>query len=270
MNSFRLTEINIYPVKSLGGISLQSAEVTDRGLKYDRRWMLVDRGDKFLTQRAHPQMALIKTKINGNKLILSHKTKNISPLVIPIISNIIETIIVNIWDDLVTALVVGKYADEWLSEALDLKCKMVYMPDDALRYVERNHSTQNEIVSFADAYPYLLIGQSSLDDLNSRLKEKLSMNRFRPNLVFSGGNPYEEDLWNEFKIGNVIFYGIKPCSRCVITTVDQNTAEKREEPLKTLSTYRTVNNNVMFGVNLLNENNGILKVGDEISVTSRK
>lgn len=270
MNSFRLTEINIYPVKSLGGISLQSAEVTDRGLKYDRRWMLVDREDKFLTQRTHPQMALIKTKINGNKLILSHKTKNISPLVIPIVSNISETTVVNVWDDLVTALIVGKYADEWLNEALEIKCKMVYMPDDTLRYVERTQSTQNEIVSFADAYPYLMIGQSSLDDLNSRLKDKLPMNRFRPNLVFSGGKPYEEDEWKEFRIGDIIFYGAKQCSRCAITTVDQDTAEKREEPLKILSTYRTVNNKVMFGVNLFNENNGTLKVGDEIIVTSRK
>ena len=268
--SYKLSELNIYPVKSLGGISLNEAEVTDRGLKFDRRWMIVDNDEKFLTQRTHPKMALLKTKISHNKLILSHKTEDIPPLVIPINSKFSETTIVNIWNDLVTAFLVGKYADEWLCDVLDQKCKLVFMPDETERFVDRSYANQNEIVSFADAYPFLIIGQSSLDDLNSRLAEKLPMNRFRPNLVFSGGKPYEEDNWKKFKIGEITFEAVKPCSRCTTITVDQENAEKKEEPLKTLATYRAVNNKVLFGMNLIHEWTGILHVGDEIEVLEKK
>jgi len=270
MSQFYLSEINIYPVKSLGGISLQTSEVTDRGLKHDRRWLIINNEEKFITQRTHPQLALIKTKITGNKLILGHKTKEISPLVIPIHHESVETVLVNIWHDLVEAHIVGKYADEWLSDALGIKCRLAYMQDETQRPVDRAFAADNEIVSFADAYPFLIIGQSSLDDLNSRLKEKLPMNRFRPNFVFSGGKPFDEDKWKKIRIGEIIFNLVKPCSRCVLTTVDQNTAEKSEEPLRTLSTYRSVNNKIYFGQNLLHEGNGTLKVGDEIKILELK
>jgi len=265
-----LSELNIYPVKSLGGISLNEAEVTDRGLKFDRRWMIVDNNEKFLTQRTHPKMALLKTKISHNKLILSHKTEDIPPLVVPIKSKLVETTIVNIWDDLVTAFQVGKYADEWLSDVLNQKCKLVFMPDETQRFVDKLYSNQNEIVSFADAYPFLIIGQSSLDDLNSRLEEKLPMNRFRPNFVFNGGKPYEEDSWKKFKIGEIIFEAVKPCSRCATITVDQESAERKEEPIKTLATYRAVDNKVMFGMNLIHDGTGTIRVGDEIEVLEKK
>ena len=270
MSKFYLSEINIYPVKSLGGISLQNSEVTDRGLKHDRRWLIINEEEKFITQRTHPQLALIKTKISGNKLILGHKTKDISPLVIPIHHESIEMVLVGIWDDLVEAHIVGKYADEWLSEALEIKCRLVYMPDETQRFVNQAYAADNEIVSFADAYPFMMIGQSSLDDLNSRLKEKLPMNRFRPNFVVNGVKPYDEDKWKKIRIGEVIFNLVKPCSRCVLTTVDQNTAEKNEEPLKTLSTYRSVNNKVYFGQNLVHEGNGVIKIGDEIEILEWK
>lgn len=270
MNSYKLIEIYIYPVKSLSGISLQSAEVTDRGLKYDRRWMIVDQEEKFITQRTHPQMALIKTKINGRKLILSHKTKDISPLVIPINAMSTEMTVATIWDDLVEAQLVGRYADEWLSEALDVKCRIVFMPEETQRFVDKAYAFQNEIVSLADAYPFLLTGQASLNDLNNRLEEKVSMNRFRPNFVFSGGEPFDEDKWKKIKIGDVIFYPVKPCSRCITVNVNQDTAEKSDEPLKALAQYRTVNNKVLFGQNLLHEGTGTIKVGDDVEILEAK
>jgi uncharacterized protein YcbX len=270
MMGYKLSELNIYPVKSLGGISLNESEVTNRGLKYDRRWMIVDNDDKFITQRTNPELALLKTKINHNKLILSHKTKEIAPLVIPISSKITELTIVNIWNDLISALLVGKYADEWLSDVLECKCKLVFMPEDTERFVDRAYAVQNEIVSFADAFPFLIIGQSSLDDLNSRLKEKVPMNRFRPNFVFTGGQPFEEDNWKKFKIGNVIFEAVKQCSRCITTTINQENALKTDEPLKTLSTYRMLNNKVMFGMNLVHEGTGVIKAADEIEVLEEK
>jgi len=266
MNSYKLIEINIYPVKSLGGFSLQSAEATDRGFKYDRRWMIIDSGEKFITQRTHPQLALIKTKINGNKLILSHKTKDISPLVIPINAMSAETTVVTVWDDLVEARLVGKYADEWLNEALGVKCRVVFMSDETQRFVNRIYAFQNEIVSFADAFPFLLIGERSLEDLNQRLSEKIPMNRFRPNLVFTGGKPFDEDNWKRIKIGSIIFSVVKPCSRCATTIVNQETGERGEEPLKTLSTYRAIENKIYFGQNLIHEGTGTVKVGDELEI----
>jgi uncharacterized protein YcbX len=232
--------------------------------------LIINNEEKFITQRTHPQLALIKTKIAGNKLILGHKTKDTSPLVIPIYHESIETVIVSIWQDLVEARIVGKYADEWLSEALAFKCRLVYMHDETQRSVDRAYAADNEIVSFADAYPFMMVGQSSLDDLNSRLKEKLPMNRFRPNFVFTGGDPFDEDKWKKIRISGIVFNLVKPCSRCVTTTVNQNTSEKNEEPLKTLSTYRSVDNKVYFGQNLLHEGNSTLKVGDEIEILELK
>ena len=130
--------------------------------------------------------------------------------------------------------------------------------------VDEKYSKNNEIVSFADGYPFLIIGQASLDDLNSKLEEPLPMNRFRPNIVFTGGEPFQEDEMKKFKINDITFYGVKPCARCVITTTNQETAERLHEPLKTLATYRKFENKVMFGMNLLNEGEGEIKVGDEI------
>ena len=270
MNSYKLIEIYIYPVKSLSGISLPSAEVTDRGLKYDRRWMIVDHEGKFITQRTSPQMALIKTKINGRKLILSHKTKDISPLVIPINAMSTGMIVATVWNDLVEAHLVGRYADEWLSEALDLKCRIVFMPEGTQRFVDGKYASHNEIVSFADAYPFLLAGQASLDDLNNRLEEKILMNRFRPNFVFSGGEFFDEDKWKKIKIGEIIFYPVKPCLRCITVNVNQDTAEINDETLKVLAQYRTINNKVSFGQNLLHEGIGTIKIGDDVEILETK
>ncbi len=265
-----LNEMYIYPVKSLSGISLQNSEVTERGLKYDRRWMLVDKNNMFMTQRKHPEMALIKVDIDNEFLIFTHKLNNELKYRIPIEIKDGKLEKVTIWDDNIESLHFSKQADEWFSDVLNFKCKLVYMPDNSKRIVNKKYATRNEIVSFADAFPFLIIGQESLNDLNSRLKEKLPMNRFRPNFVFIGGEAYDEDRWKSFKIGDITFYPVKPCSRCVITTINQDTAEKSDEPLRTLSTYRTVNNKVLFGQNLLHEGNGIIRINDEIKILEWK
>lgn len=138
------------------------------------------------------------------------------------------------------------------------------MPDNEKRIVEKKFFSKDFIVSFADAYPYLIIGQSSLDDLNSRLETGLPMNRFRPNFVFTGGTPYEEDRWKDFKIGAAEFKAVKPCARCMFITTDQETAERSNEPLKTLSTYRKIDGKIMFGMNVVCIKQGIISIGDEI------
>lgn len=261
MAEYFLSEINIYPVKSLGGIRISEAQVTDRGLKYDRRWMLVDSSGKFLTQRTAPQLALIKLSMDNHLIRFEHKLKKDLNFSSPIeIYNDEQTEVV-VWDDVVAGNFVNTEIDQWLSDALEIKCRLIHMADNSKRFVNKKYARNNELVSFADGYPFLLIGESSLEDLNSRLKDKIPMNRFRPNFVISGGAPFDEDKMAGFEINGIKFFSVKPCSRCVMITVDQDTGVASKEPLATLSQYRTQNNKVMFGQNLIHEGSGIVKHG---------
>ncbi len=269
-----LSEIWIYPVKSLAGISLQEAKVTDRGLEYDRRWLLVDENGHFLTQRQFPQLALFQPILAAEYLKITHRSNNFEPLQISLNPNIYSKKVgVTVWDDTIEdTLEVSTEANEWFSEALGMSVRLVYMPENSRREVDKKYAiTGNEITSFSDAYPFLVIGQSSLDDLNSRLKESVKMNRFRPNLVFKGGKAYEEEDWYEVQIGKATFWGVKPCARCIMTTVDPASGEKSgKDPLFTLSTYRKAGKRVLFGQNLLVSVLEKIHVGDVINVKSIK
>ena len=264
----KLSELFIYPVKSLGGISVKEEEVTDRGLKYDRRWMLIDSTGRFLTQRAHPHMALIKVDVSRDTLFFRN-IKNTDQFSVGIDETTGKKINSTVWDDQVELLQVNTIADEWFSQNLNTRCKLAFMPEETKRLVDKSFAQNDEITSLSDGYPFLIIGQASLDDLNSKMVEKVPMNRFRPNLVFTGGIPFEEDTMKKFSISGITFYSVKPCGRCVITTVDQNTAQKSDEPLRTLASYRTFGNKVNFGMNLLHEGNGTIKIGDEIIIVEK-
>ncbi len=260
----KLTQINIYPIKSLGGISFSSAVVEKRGLRYDRRWMLINSNNDFMTQRQYPQMALLQTAIDGGFLVVHHKKNKTALIKIPLQNNSTEQIEVPVWDDFCIAQTSSKEIDNWFSTALNEKCRLVYMPDSTRRIVDPKYSPQEKIVSFADAYPFLIIGEKSLEDLNSKLAAPVPMNRFRPNFVFDGGTPFIEDTFNYFKIGNIKFQAVKPCARCVVTTVNQDTAEKGNEPLVTLSTFRKFDHKVMFGQNLIGLDEGEVAVNDVV------
>lgn len=264
MKDLKLKEIWIYPVKSLGGISLSWSKVMEKGLRFDRRFMLVDEGGLCMTQRVFPKMALFKTSVSGEKLTISKENETLSLSLVPPLSTYSRP--VQIWDDLVMAHEVSPEYSMWFSDLLGSKCKLVFFPEENPRPVNPKYKLNNEHVSFADAYPLLIIGQASLDDLNSRLADPLPMNRFRPNLVFTGGEPYEEDNWKNFSVGSNRFAGVKPCDRCVLTTVNQDTAEKGSEPLKTLATYRKVGNKIYFGQNLVAIDHDQVAVGDTIEL----
>ena len=270
MAVYTISEINIYPIKSLGGFSVERAQVEDRGLQYDRRWMLVDAHGNFLTQRQHAHMAMLQVHLQDQGLLVTHKQEAVEPLFIPFEPQTNNTLRVTVWDDACDAVEVSADVSEWFSQTLGMSARLVMMPAQTARKVDPTYAHQDELVSFADAFPLLLIGQSSLDDLNSRLAEPVPMNRFRPNLVFTGGAPFAEDEIDEFKIGNMPFRAAKPCARCVVTTIDQQSAYKSAEPLKTLSTYRLRNNKVMFGQNLLHAGTGEIKVGDKLEVLHKK
>jgi len=256
----------IYPVKSLGGIALNAATLTDRGFENDRRWMLVDDDNRFISQREVAAMALLKANIDEQGILIRHIGKPDTSFLIPFQPANTETTMVTVWEDRCRGQWVSAEANEWFSEQLGMSCKLVYMPDSTHRRVDGRYAFNKEITSFSDGYPLLLIGQSSLDDLNSRLQSPLPMNRFRPNIVFTGGDPFLEDNMKQFEINGVRFFGVKLCARCVITTIDQQTAEQAKEPLKTLSTYRSKNNKIYFGQNLLFHGNGTISIGDTITI----
>lgn len=266
--SLTLTDIYLYPVKSLGGLRVPQAELTARGLRYDRRWLVVDQRGQFLTQRVLPRMALLHLEYAHNGFIIRHiQRPDLRPLLVPFAAEHKGTQFVTIWDDMVFAYRGLPEHDEWLSEALGQPVRLVHMPEAALRDADGGHAPG--LVSFADAYPYLLIGQASLDDLNQRLPDgPVPMNRFRPNLVVGGAEAYAEDSWYEFELGGLRFQGIRPCARCVLTTTDQQTGLRGPEPLRTLAGYRTRGNKVMFGLNTVGPAQGELRVGDAATVLS--
>jgi len=266
----KISEINIYPIKSLRGISLESSIVEISGLRYDRRWLLVNEKNEFLTQRNFAKLATLSVKINKNKICVS---SNDSSIDIPLLPKtpILQT--VKIWSARVGAVVYEKETNDWFSDVLQTNCKLVAMPEETKRKVNYFYRVHEEdTVSFADAYPFLLTGENSLGDLNAKLKKKILMNRFRPNFVVSGSQPFEEDNWKKIKIGETVFHLVKPCARCVVTTIDQETGiSDGREPLKTLSTYRilkrSIKKKIMFGQNLIAENaGGEIKIGDEVEV----
>jgi uncharacterized protein YcbX len=272
MRQLMLSEIWIYPVKSLGGIRVSSAKVFEKGLQFDRRWMLVDESNACMTQREHPKMSLFKLSMNYDRFTITFK-RNPDAVEHPSIildanaRALGETILAVIWDDQVDTIEVDPKVSKWFSNLLETNCRLVSFPEKNARTVDPQYKVNDEHVSLADAFPFLIIGQSSFDDVNARLKQQLPLNqRFRPNFVYTGGEPYEEDNWKNFSIGKNRFVAVKGCARCVLITVNQETAQKGPEPLATLSTYRKRENKVYFGQNLVAVDHAVVNVGDIIQL----
>ncbi len=270
-----LSEINIYPVKSLRGISLTEAKVERRGLQYDRRWMLIDENNQFLTQREFPKMATLDVEILETGLRVSAYAKN--RITIPFEYDFERSERVTIWQTICRANIYDDSVNQFFSDALGTKCRLAFMPDQTRRKVNYLYRTAaDDHVSFADGYPFLLIGENSLADLNEKFEVPLPMNRFRPSLVVRDSEAFAEDGWKTLQIGETVFHVVKPCDRCVITTIDQKDGVKTGvEPLKTLASFRTVKRGtkkkVLFGQNLIvKREGGVLKVGDAIEVLETK
>jgi uncharacterized protein YcbX len=262
----QVSELYIYPIKSLKGIKVTEALVTDRGFKYDRRWMLVDANNRFISQRELPEMALLSVNIANDHLAVVNTVDNAS-IDIPFAPQKQAIITVYVWDDVCTGQLVNDAVDNWFTQQLGTNCRLVYMPDESIRFTDPQYSVE-DLTSFSDGYPFLLAGQASMDDLNKRLSMHLKIDRFRPNIVFKGGVPFQEDTINSFSINDIHFNGVKLCARCPIITIDQDTAVKGKEPAKTLASYRFKNNNVYFGQNLIHSGTGTIKIGDELVVLS--
>ena len=263
MINVTVSGLSIYPVKSCREVKQDSAWVEDFGLKNDRRWMVVDENGVMLTQRKIAEMCLIQPELVENGLVL--KTISMDSLYVenPLAN---KKIIVKVWADRCQAYDAGDEAANWLSQFLSIKCRLVYFPDDEFRQVDLNYAKQGDKTAFSDGFPLLLISQDSLDDLNNRLLVPVTMNRFRPNIVVKGCQPFAEDSWKKIRIGEMTFRIVKPCSRCVIPSINIETAEKEEEPIKTLVRYRKRDNKIYFGQNVIADTNGKIEVGMPVEI----
>jgi len=257
-----LPGITVYPVKSAGGISLDGWEVDQFGLRSDRRWMIVDQAGVFLSQRNHPRLALVSTSIRNGTLRL--EAPGMPSLEVPLEPQSTVQTRVRVWGDRCSATWTGERPARWFSDFLGAPCNLVHMSDETLRPADPTYAPGGTRVSFADAFPFLIISEASLADLNRRLPQPVPMNRFRPNLVIGGSEPYEEDRWERLEINGLRLKLVKPCARCVVTTTDQTTAQRNKEPLRTLGGYRKVWGKVMFGQNAVHEAAGRLRVGDGV------
>ena len=262
----KLAAIHCYPIKSCAGFALEHARLDAYGLEHDRRWLVTDPGGQFLSQRDWPRMALIRPAVLAKGLELS--APGMEPLQVPIPSKRSPQRQVTVWRDHCTALDAGDEAARWLSDFLKMGCQLVRMGPGFQRPVSAPFAVGDDQVSFADGFPFLLASTASLEDLNARLQEPLPMDRFRPNLVISGAQPFAEDCWAQIRIGDVVFHAVKPCARCTVTTVDQTTGVRGKEPLITLASYRkTADGRILFGQNLIHQpKGGQVSVGDFVEV----
>jgi uncharacterized protein YcbX len=264
-----ISALYIYPVKSLAGIQLEQSQLSEFGLHNDRRWLIVDEDGLFMSQRTTPKMATIKTALKDGVLMLSHKDKKIK---VPKAISKSKTIQVTVWNDSLNAQLLSCEVDEWLSEILGQTCHLVYMPKSAERQIDKDFAKENQYVSFADAFPLLLVSQASIDDLNKRLETPVNINRFRPNIVVEGIAAFAEDLWKDFTINKVKYHMAKPCSRCIMPSINQQTGKQENvKLLSILNKYRKFDKKIKFAVNILYKdsskvNNQYIQVGDVIKL----
>jgi uncharacterized protein YcbX len=262
-----ISALHIYPVKSLAGIPVAEAEVTGRGLRHDRRFMVVDPLGEFFTQRDFPKMATVWTEIVDGKLRLAGPDAGEVELDAEPEDG--EPMQVRVWNSNgVEAIVPSPVADQWLSDYLGTHCRLVYMPGHSRRAVNPAYGGEN-VVSFADGYPFLVTNEASLADLNGRLSRPVPMNRFRPNLVVKGAGAFAEDGWSEFRVGESVFRMAKPCGRCQVTTTDQATGEVAgPEPLSVLTQYRDSKEfGARFGMNAVAVSGTVVRVGDVVAAS---
>ena len=262
-----LSSLFVYPVKSGAALAPASARVEPRGLAHDRRWMIVDDASTFLTGRQLPKLVLLRATPAEDGVHLAAPGHDDLFVALPPADAPRRR--VTVWKDTVDAVDAGEAPARWLARFLGRTARLVRMDARAQRPVSPKYAQPGDEVSFADAYPLLLVSQASLDGLNARLAQALPMRRFRPNLVVDGvGEPHGEDGWKRLRIGDIEFDAVKPCTRCVFTTVDPERGEfdPSGEPLRTLKEYRRSASGITFGMNLIARGEGVVRVGDAVTV----
>lgn len=262
-----ISRLRVYPVKGAQGTDLRTMAFDDVGPRHDRRWMVVGPDGGFVTQRMLPRLATVRPGLAGDTLWLA--APGADDIAVPAFFDG-PPLRVRVWEADLDAKTGPPDADEWLSDVLRGPYRLVYMGDDTTRPTDPLYA-EGHRVSFADGYPALVVGQGSLDALARRAGRLVPANRFRPNVVVEGTRPHEEDRWQRFRAGGMEFSGVKLCSRCNVTTLDQQTGvpDPASEPLRTLASYRQIESKVYFGLNIVHHGSGQLRIGDEVEVLER-
>lgn len=260
----QISALYVYPIKGCRGVALQTAEVQPIGLKDDRRYMVIDAHGRFLSQREVPQMAQISVQVAKNGWILSHAQHG-EIAFNPITSGMTRNAV--IWKNTAVVVDQGNAVAIWLTHVLSQPCRLVGLAAGYTRFVNAQYATSvNDAVSFADGFASLLTTDASLADLNQRLATPIGMERFRPNIVVSGSTAWAEDAWRGVQVGGIRMTAVKPCARCVVTTTDQLSGTRHQEPLVTLATFRKQELGVIFGQNMVHHQSGTIAVGDRVTL----
>jgi uncharacterized protein YcbX len=265
-----LASVHIYPLKGCRAVDLDQAVVEPWGLAGDRRWLLVDPEGQFLTQREHPALARLVVGY-GHGADITVASDGCRPLSVAAPGGRPELLKVTVWRSTVLAAAAGPEADAWFSGYLGRPVRLIWLDDPTRRAVDPDFGADGDVVSFADGFPLLLTTTGSLDQLGEWLTaagdQPVPMNRFRPNVVVSGSEPWAEDRWRRIRIGAVSFRVAKPCGRCIVTTTDQTTGERGRQPLRMLARHRRFGKTLVFGQNLIPDSPGLIRVGDPFEVT---
>lgn len=255
-----VSEIHVYPVKSLRGISLESSHLGSAGLALDRQWMVVAPDGRMMTQRSHPQMALVETAIDGDILVLD--SFGMQPHRVPRTKASMRRVSSDVWGSGVSGIDLGEETAGWLGQAIGAPCRLVAFPAADTRPCDPSVSQPGDHTRYADGFPLLITTQASLDDLNGRLEQPVGMQRFRPNVVIDGSEPYAEDHWSRIVVGEIPLRVIVSCARCSVPTVDPEAGVLAgPEPIQTLSGYRERDGEIFFGVNAAPDCEGIIETG---------
>lgn len=268
ISAIEISQLAIYPVKSCAQLQVASAKVDYFGLHMDRRWMVVDESGNFITQRQLARMCLISVSLIENGVMLNAPDAQSCTVTV---TNLKQMQQVKVWSDRCNGLDCGDEVAIWLSDFLQQTCRLVYFPEDEFRQVDLGFAQQGDRTAFSDGFPFLLISEASLQDLNARILKQesqpaLEMRRFRPNIVVKGCEAFAEDQWKKIQIGNIVLRVVKPCKRCVIPSIDPDTGVKGDEPLKTLLTYRKRDKKILFGQNVIAESTGDFAVGMSVKI----
>lgn len=260
-----VSTITVYPIKACAGVKVDRLQLDRLGPVHDRRFMIVGEDGVALTQRDARSLRMVMPKIQDGGLTVHAPNKG--PLIVPFIQPD-RPVQVKIWDDICTAVDCGSEAAEWFSGYLGRTSRLVYANQEFSRPVDRTYASDNDHTSFSDGFPLLLISEESLNELNSRLQIPIMMEQFRPNLVVRGCKAYAEDTWRKIRIGKSALSVVKPCARCVVTTINPQTGETSTEPLKTLAMYRRdKSGGVLFGQNVIHhDKSGSISIGDVVTL----
>lgn len=267
MTDLIISELAIYPVKSMRQIQLKKSSLQFGGLKHDRRWMVIDTDGVMITQRTIARLCLIQPELLNPEIDCSLKlSADEMPDINVCVPNDGVTRKVKVWEDECNAYDAGDEIANWLSNFLKIKCHLVYFPDNEIRIVDQDYAQANDQTAFSDGFPVLLTTQASIDDLNSRMEKVVPMACFRPNIVVSGCEAFAEDEWKLLKVADVSLRIVKPCSRCIMPSIDIENAERSKEPIKTLVSFRKRDNHIFFGQNVVVDGEDILEVGMKLEV----